>query len=335
MYGKIKRDKEYINGLKKSLEKDYGFSIQEMYETKRGWYGETWRVKTDKDDLFVKIDNCKHHKRRYKESLFVIEYLHANGIHYISKVIKTKKESLNTTFQNGIVGVFEFVEGENTEDYPISKLYEKMALIYKVPAQGLHIEKENFKPGKILNAIDRYIVLLASSDNLQDRKLLKVLEGHRGKIEFYHERLQGFAKLCRKDTSDFVITHSDAGGNVIINGDEFTIIDWDHPMLAPIERDVWPFSNQMESIQKALKKHNVSYNPNPCRLAYYTYFMFFFYLMEMLQAFFDIEEKSLKRDTIKAVKDLPSGWIKHSLERANQISLNNCIFRATSIRSSK
>ena len=320
MYGKIKRNQNYTNALTKALEKDYGFSVMEIYEAKRGWYGETWRIKTEKDNLFVKIDNSKHHKLRYKNSLPIIEYMHRNGIRYISRIVKTRNEALSTTFMGGIVGVFEFVEGENREDYPIVKLFEKMADIYLLPVQGLHIEKETFKPGKILGAIGKNVDSLKGSKNTQDKELLKVLGNRMSQIEFYYERLQKFAKLCRKDTSGFVITHGDAGGNVIINGDQFTIIDWDHPMLAPIERDLWMFGDQVQSIQKALEEHNVSYNPDPHRLAYYTYFSFFFYLMETLQAFFDIQDKTIRKGFPEKIEDLFLGWIKHPIERANQIS---------------
>jgi thiamine kinase-like enzyme len=57
-------------------------------------------------------------------------------------------------------------------------------------------------------------------------------------IKHYINRLFRFANKNKNNFSDFHITSGDVGGNVIIQGEKFTIIDWDYLKLAPIERDI-------------------------------------------------------------------------------------------------
>jgi len=42
--------------LTEFLSRTYGFQVQDIWAAKRGFYGETWKVRAKEADYFVKID---------------------------------------------------------------------------------------------------------------------------------------------------------------------------------------------------------------------------------------------------------------------------------------
>ncbi len=115
----------------------------------------------------------------------------------------------------------------------------------------------------------------------KDRDVLSFLEKNQEKLKYRADRLAFFADLCRKDTSHFYITHGDAGGNFMVNGDSHFLIDWDDVLLTPPERDAWVmgFCDWARCLfQKTLSENGIQYALRPERLAYYCYYMFFFWL---------------------------------------------------------
>ena len=104
-------------------------------------------------------------------------------------------------------------------------------------------------------------------------------------MHHYEQRLYAVAEIVRNNKSNFCITSGDVGGNVIIDGDNFTIIDWDHIMLAPKERDLWFYMQKPSQI--ALMDNSLAplAKLDEMRLAYYAYRQYFFYIHEYFAAF--------------------------------------------------
>jgi len=147
---------------------------------------------------------------------------------------------------------------------------------------------------------------------LEDKQLLLLLEKNRAKLEHRAERLKKFSEFCRVDNTGFVITHGDAGGNFMVSGDKYFIVDWDNPILAPPERDAWVMCGKdwaRDAFHDALRQNDIAYTLRPERLAYYCYDFFFFYLT----AFLDV---SAQADTVEEYID---GWIEWSFEYADKI----------------
>ena len=57
-----------------------------------------------------------------------------------------------------------------------------------------------------------------------DTTLCALFEQHHVKIEHRAKRLRLFSERCRSDLSSFVITHGDAGGNFITDGEKDYIV---------------------------------------------------------------------------------------------------------------
>jgi thiamine kinase-like enzyme len=100
-------------------------------------------------------------------------------------------------------------------------------------------------------------------------------------LKYRAKRLSFFAGLCRGDTSNFYITHGDAGGNFLVNNGKYYIVDWDDAFLAPPERDAWVMGYcdwARRLFEQSLLRNGIDYSLRPERLAYYGYHMFFYWL---------------------------------------------------------
>ena len=323
IYNKIFRDDAYRNELKQFIEEKYNLCIHSIHEAKRGFFGETWKIITASVDYFVKIDYCDAHKQIYMNSLEIVEHLTSHNITHISKILKTNSNQLFTIFNSGVLGVFDFVIGENTEDYPVSRLFEKLAPIYKVQVSttNVYIRKEDYDIGYIDDYYNNFIVIKSMNTNPSANGLTNFLEEKSQLIKYRAERLEIFAKRCKDDYTNFYITHGDAGGNSIIDGDNFSIIDWDYPMLSPIERDAWFFMSHEKdimTINQILNSQDIDYKLQKNRLAFYCYYSFFYYLHEHLTCFFDFHDQATRESIVEDIKGFFSCWINNQMNIADK-----------------
>ena len=282
MHRNIQRDTVYINKLINFIRSEYNLMPNSITPAKRGFYGETWKMETPGYSYFIKLDYSAVHKGIYERSFPVMEHLHNHGIDFISRIVKTTDGKLSAQFDGAVFGVFDWIDGENIEtDATKIPEYQMLAKIYTVPVQGLSIPSVDYSR----KSADKFFT---QWNRLDDAQICTLFEKNRAKLECRAERLKSFAKLCGRDTEPLFITHGDAGGNIIINGDKYYIVDWDEPILAPPERDAWNMLCYEGKewagciFHKALRDNSISYTLRSERLAYFCYYYYFFYLTEYL-----------------------------------------------------
>jgi len=260
---------------------------------KRGFYGETWRLDTADHSCFLKLDYSAH-QAIYERSFLVMEHLRDHGIDFISRIVKATDGQLCARFDGAVLGVFEWIDGENIEtDDTKPPEYQMLARVYAVPAEGLAIPREDFSAERADKFYGQWDWLKRDAKDEAAAWLLAILERDREQLAHRAGRLRYFAQKCQGDTSHFYITHGDAGGNLIVSGDRFAIVDWDEHRLAPPERDAWVMCCQdrpkrdwaQEIFHRELRRNGIGYVLRPERLAYYCYDYFFFYLTEILGGF--------------------------------------------------
>jgi hypothetical protein len=307
MYSSVSRNADYIGRLSDFIRQEYQINPDSVMPAKRGYYGETWKLEAADDvRYFIKIVCAAEHQPIYERSFPVIQHLCDHGIDFISKIKQTKDGKLSTKFEGAVLGIFDWIDGENIEndDTKIPE-YQMLAMVYTVPACGVSISRETFSTKHAVKFFEQWSL----SD---DKQLLLLFEKHRAKIQHRAERLRKFAELCESDTSDFVITHGDAGGNFMTSGERNYIVDWDNPLLAPPERDAWVMCGNdwaRNAFNEALRRNGIAYTLQPKRLAYYCYDFFFYYLTAFLDA-------SAQADTVEEYID---GWINRSFEYADKV----------------
>lgn len=319
MFYQVIRNNQYLQGLKALLTDIYDIDVINITEAKRGFFGETWTAETPKCKYFIKIDFWNYHKEIYRKSFSVVEYINSCGIDYILKIIKTKTGELFTRFNGGIMGVFEFFDGENSENYPIHLLFNKLALIYKLSINSVEIEKETFD-ATVINKFYMFKDTLSENTNKTASQIISLFKDKTDLINKYANRLYIFSDHCKTNLDGFCITHGDAGGNCIINKKNFIIVDWDYPKLAPPERDAWFFmwdTKQTDIINKLLKENNIDYTLDKNRFCYYCYYSFFYYLTEYLQAYFSVSSITEKQVFADELVKYFDSWIFRHLHFAD------------------
>jgi Ser/Thr protein kinase RdoA (MazF antagonist) len=313
MYGNIDHRDEYLQKVAYFIQNEYNINVSRITPAKRGFFGETWKMETDSNAYFVKLDYTNEHKKRYRCSFQVVEHLNNHGIDCISKIIKTANGNLSTNFNGSVLGIFEWIDGENIEtDETKTPEYHMLAKVYTVPHVGLAVPTEDFLGGSADKFFNQW-------QKLNNSQLHVLFEENRSKLEHRAVRLKHFADLCRKDMSGFCITHGDAGGNMIKTDSGYCIVDWDDAIIAPPERDAWNMlcyegkSEWARSLfQSALKKHGNSHILRNEYLAYYCYYYYFFYLTEYLDAFMQLG------GIHKAIGEYFVGWIENRASYADR-----------------
>jgi len=308
-----------MDRLRGFLRETYRLEPAALTPAERGFYGETWRLDTTDSRLFVKLD-ASPHRDVYRRSFHVVEHLRCHGIDFISRIVKTADGALCADFDGAVLGVFDWIDGAHIEnDDTKFPEYDMLARVYAVPGEGLFIPREDFS-GRSAGIFFGQWERLKRMPARPDAALLPELLGrHRGELTRRARRLELFAGRCAGDTASFFVTHGDAGGNLIQNGDKSYLVDWDEAMLAPSERDAWvmcPCDWAREAFQNALRRHGVGYALRPERLAYYCYYMFFFYLTAFMDEYLG---GSNQADTVGEIKRYFEGFIEERVRYADTI----------------
>lgn len=280
MSNQTERSEIYRNALANFICEEYNFRVDSLLPAKRGFYGETWRLESGTKRYFIKLVYFTEYQHAYERSFGVIDFLRSKGIDFMNTIVKTAKGCLFTHFDGAVLGVFDWIDGENleTNETKIPE-YQMLAKVYAVPIGEIEVRREDFS-GKSAT------MFFKQWKSTKNKEILSLLEKNRTKLEYRSSRLQHFANLCRGDTSGFYITHGDAGGNFLVNGDKYFLIDWDDVLLAPPERDAWVmgFCDWARCLfHKSLQQNGIEYTLRPERLAYYCYYMFFFWLTWLIR----------------------------------------------------
>jgi len=299
MYSAIKREAAFIAQLRAFINENYPIQPTAITPAARGFYGETWRIDSPQGRFFAKLDSSPH-QPIYERSFPAIEHMCNHGIDFISKIVKTRDGKLCTHFEGGELGLFDWIPGENREDDSTKPHeYQMLARVYTVDPKGLDIAREDFSA----QVADEFY---PRQERAKDEKILALLESKQEEIGACAGWLRHFSQVCAGDDAGFVITHGDAGGNVLVSGEKYYIIDWDDPRLAPPERDAWFCMHRpraMREFHSALRQNGIAYTLRPERLAYYCYYMYFFYLNEILDAHFVLG------NLLDYLSDYLNGWM--------------------------
>jgi hypothetical protein len=300
-----KRNEQYLKLLVEFIYKEYGLSASSITPAKRGFYGETWRMDTSNHKYFLKLVYCEELKNMYERSFPIMEHLYNHGIDFISRIIKTADGRLSTQYDGAVLGVYNWIDGKNIETDETKVVeYQMLAKIYNVPHYGIKISYEDFSDRSADEFFHQWKALNDTQINLLFIK-------NRTKLEYRAERLKYFADLCRGDTTGFFITHGDAGGNVITNGDKYFIVDWDSSCLAPPERDAWEwgFRDWAKCLfNKTLHQNGINYTLRMERMAYYCYHIFFFCLSSLT-----------KYSPVEEIESFFNDWGEERIEYADKL----------------
>ena len=324
MFFRDDSDTAYVAALQGFVAQAYGLMVTGVQAMPRGFYGETWAIKTAEGRYFCKIVRYGAHQKRYRQSFTTLWALQKAGLTCVPRVIApVEGNALWAAFQGGTLGLFSMVEGVHLEDPPFVEMVGMLAEIYHATPQKMDVEAEDFS----MPYLGLYSGIMHEFSRQRNDEIIRQAVAMCRMREMdtlhYMERLRRFAALCNISRKYFYITNGDVGGNVMRRRQELVLVDWVYPMLAPPERDLWPYMSDPRMIEQANRTfiHNgLDYRLQDMRLAYYCYHSYFYYLFEYLLALVEPDDATRERTLEGLVGYLrPDCWIYENLRAAERI----------------
>ena len=304
----VARNDKYILKLKTELEKKYGLNIQQIEAGSRGVDGETWVIFLSRSrKVFAKIAYMQGHKERLKNSTIAVNYMIQRGITNINKILLTKDEQSYMEFNDGILCLFDFIDGDIDFNIPYERVLENLIEVYKIGDNDV-ILRENFEIESIIEKLKQLIDI----ESRKNDELGQLLKKHKEQLNVDMSILKKAQKLINKDGKKY-ITHGDACVNIIKGSHQDYLIDWDDALVAPIERDCWFFMNSREkiiNINKILLKNNIDYELSNEMLVFYAYKSYIIYLNDDIEKYIQTGNK----DVLNDIEDLFDGWVRERME---------------------
>jgi spectinomycin phosphotransferase len=204
-----------------------------------------YRVEAQEAVYFVKLKQGHQHEL----SAVLSNLLHAAGVVQIIPPIITTQGQPVQRMEGYTLIVYPFVEGENGFKRTLTKdqwiqLGKAMRQVHQtvIPLSIQNQIRRETYASKWREAV-RELYPIIDSEPIGDEsalKLLKFMKENKSVIQDLVDTAESLSYKIQQESSPLVLCHSDIhAGNVLIDTNEkLYIIDWDEPMMAPIERDL-------------------------------------------------------------------------------------------------
>ena len=215
-------------------------------------------------------------------------FLSSQGIQEVILPLETKAKQYWADFGEYTLILYPFIEGKNGFEMELTDQHNRrlggaLKAIHSAqipPKLETRIPKESFSPHwrDSLKALQARVEE-APFQEPAAAKLADFMKARRVEISRLIERTEVLASELQSKPFELVLCHTDIhGANMLITGnDEFYIVDWDAPMLAPKERDLMFVGGGIDNIWKSKRDEAVFYEGygkteiDLALLAYYRY----------------------------------------------------------------
>lgn len=289
---------EYLANI---LKEYYDFDVIDILTAPRGFCAETYFIHTSSEKYFIKIYNNPKFTGNVEESLPVLYELNKLGVRNITCPIRTKQGDFLIKLEGKLYVLFNYIEGTATMDFHVEDYLDLLTDIYlKTPKLNyLEIPKETFST-EAAKVYEKYFDYFYNYNGEGTIELLakEMLLSRKKELDAHLETYLQTAKLCQSIDSEYYLTHSDGSGNVMVNGSELYIVDWDGLMLAPLERDMWFYvddEGKLNIFKEMMSKKGTAYNFNKEYFKYYVYNRFFEDLEGYLAGIAESNDESVKK----------------------------------------
>jgi spectinomycin phosphotransferase len=203
-------------------------------------------------------------------SVTVPLFLKSQGIKEIIAPFETKSRKGWADFGEYKMILYPFIEGKNGFEMELSDSHKQtfgavLNAIHSVqipPELKRQIPQETYSP-KFREQVDEYQRQVENNtfSDLNAAKLADFIKSKRNEIDRLIKRTKEMASGLQAQSHEFVLCHTDIhGGNILITNDnQFFIVDWDAPLLAPKERDLMFIGGGIDYIWKSKRDESVFY----------------------------------------------------------------------------
>ena len=234
--------------LRQNLTDTYGITIETIEQLNVGADPTASVYKAtaqDKSIYFVKVKQGLYPDL----STIIIDALGRSGVKNLIPCIKTKQGNLYQISGNLTITVFPYIDGQdgfslNLQEGQWRELGKVLKKIHSIqlPASIYdQIPQETYSPNwqKTLKSLETLLTDLTPTDSIAGATQ-HLLKDNLSTIHLLMDHANRLSHEIKKHTPDFVLCHGDLhAGNIFIDQTgQIYIIDWDHPILAPKERDL-------------------------------------------------------------------------------------------------
>ena len=203
-------------------------------------------------------------------SVTVPPFLKSQGIKEIIAPFETKSKGGWADFGEYRMILYPFIEGKNGFEMELSDSHKRtfgaaLKAIHSVqlpPELNKQIPQETWSPKyrKQVKEFQRQVENTTFSD-INAAKLAGFIKPKRNVIDRLIKRTEELVSKLQSQSHKLVLCHTDIhGGNILITNDnEFFIVDWDAPLLAPKERDLMFIGGGIDDIWKSKQDESVFY----------------------------------------------------------------------------
>lgn len=300
--------------IKETIEKRYQIQLNNIMPGPRQFVAETYIFEDQKGQkYFSKLIRYTKYTDRTIQSLPVLEQLYESGITDINYPIKTRSGELFVLDGETLIILFNFIDATQTFGYDNRKLGTLIAEIHakskeissNIPKEDfLLLYKEDFEQsfGSALNPLktDKYI-----------DEMHKILQGYKDEIRADWKNFANIIQKCRDISFDFVLTHGDAPGNVLVDKEQnIYLIDWDTILLAPAERDTW-FLAESDEFMSVYKAFYPQYEMNLLAYKFYLYNRYFEDMLGFIdEVLSDKSDEHREKNLNDLKKDCFDKWLR-------------------------
>ena len=226
-----------------------------------------YKVQTlSQTSFFLKLKQGHHHDI----SVEILELLHRFGIQQIIPPVKTIRGALTQVIEGFTLLVYPFVEGQDgfsrkLTDNQWIKLGKTLREIHEIeiPVSLRSKVREETYSSKWRDTVRSTYPLIEVQVSTDEVAVLlrQFMKENMLTIHRLVNRAEQLAEILKRQSPKFMLCHSDIhAGNVLIDGnDEFYIVDWDAPVMAPKERDLMFIGGGVGNVWNKPEEENLFY----------------------------------------------------------------------------
>jgi spectinomycin phosphotransferase len=258
--------------LARALVEHYGLADVTLTPAPRGFVAETYYVDSGSGRYFAKLVKIGHDSEILEQSLPVLQALRQLGVEAINYPIPNRDGCLSVVVGVQILVLFNSIAGQTNDHFPLEPYVKVLAQVHQLsdqiqvtlPSETFDLEFKN----DLMPQLER--LRTGIFDHPQERALQTWV------IERYEAILRDLSLLeatiepLRSASMPTVLTHGDAAGNVVYDGNRLSVIDWDTVLFAPRERDTW-FHRHTPGFLELYRVYTPGYELDPTAYRFYLY----------------------------------------------------------------
>jgi spectinomycin phosphotransferase len=197
-------------------------------------------------------------------------FLKSQGVREIIVPFETRSRKRWADFGEYTIILYPFIEGKNGYQMELSAQHKRrlgtaLGAIHSIqipPELKRHIPEEAFSAHwreTVRSFQEQSETMPFQEPNAA--KLARFIKSKQNEINHLIEHTEQLASDLQPGPLEFVLCHTDIhGANILITGeDDFYIVDWDNPLLAPKERDLMFIGGGIDNLWKSQRDISLFY----------------------------------------------------------------------------